>query len=262
MSVLSQERYQTGKHGGYYQHDTPGNPQAVSEPATTNTSGQQAAPNRYHDDETWWHKIDPNWFIAIFTAVLVWVAITQTKIYRRQRELMEGGLQETKRAADAANKSVILAEETAKKQLRAYVSFHFIDAPAWPDSHGVIGFSFVCINHGATPARDVGYRAKAWCLKDPIPDGEKLPVIDGPWNSKRMNIFPCKDSAPPGWTVPCTLGDRFTPEEVKLLNHGYHLVVGLEIEYTNTFNEICVTQEFFVSDGARVELIPGSSYIT
>jgi hypothetical protein len=106
-----------------------------------------------------WSRLDPNWVIAIFTVVIAGATVAQVRVYKRQAALMESGLNETKKTADAALKSanaanatVKLMGATAEKQLRAYIGINLAaNNPPTPPNN----IKFCMINRGQTPAFNV-----------------------------------------------------------------------------------------------------------
>ncbi len=159
--------------------------------------------------------------------------------------------------------TITTMRKSDEQQLRPYVSFNFPKAP-WPTDAGVISFEFVCINHGESPAKDLKFRADAWCLDSQPTDGRILPRIGDFWNEERMNLFPNDEERQKTWFTPCTLGTIFTQEEVrKVISNNGFLVLGMEVGYTDIFNKKHTTGAYYVIKGSgHVSLIPRSSTLT
>lgn len=161
----------------------------------------------------------PNIIIATFTVVLAALGGAQWMSYRESLK-------------------------ATKAQLRAYVSFRIKHISHFNHSEAP-KFVFECINHGTTPAKDVEFRA----IMDLIPkENWNVPTISGPWNPKRMDLFPNSQATNEQRSdITCDCGRIFTSQEIAQIRTGTHnLFIGLEIQYWDVFGEGHKTQTFFL----------------
>ena len=99
-------------------------------------------------------------------------------------QIREGrkGIQATEKAAKAAMKHVTVAEDTAKRQLRAYVSDQPTGIKIFAEADDGIAirvqFTFINENHGQTPARNVRHFCLPGIYDHPLPDDFVIPEIN------------------------------------------------------------------------------------
>ena len=119
-----------------------------------------------------------DWLIVIFTGILTFVTIWQGYLARL-------ALRETKRSADAAYKSVMIARDYAERELRAYLSVeagHFtMQVPA---NNVRVEVTPIIYNGGQTPASDVQFYCVAKMLPFHLPPEIDLTIPEtGPEES-------------------------------------------------------------------------------
>ncbi len=191
---------------------------------------------------------------AIIAALALAVAVGQLLYFRKQLKNMDATLK-------ATENSVKAIQASDEQQLRAYVSMEL----NWDKV--ILGesfrFSFFLTNHGRTPAKEIGYRAIAECIPVPKSNLPDLPVIEGPWNQKRMTLFP--DTSPQRTSeMNCNMGGVFSRDQIASvlaqMTHGFR--IGIEVKYLDVFGAEHITQEFFLYSARSVIIIPGGSRIT
>jgi hypothetical protein len=180
----------------------------------------------------------PDWWMIALTFGLFLVAVVQAGMFWRQLRIMSAGLRDTRQAADAATQSAIatkasvgLAEDTAERQLRAYVlvlqlELDMSETPPLPDE-GKAALKLAIKNWGLTPAYDVRVYAETRFFPR---TSEQAGFVDA-----RMPGVP-KGTIPPGGIVYSTIpGD--SGEEVRrmLRRQTYDLFLFGRIEYVDTF---------------------------
>jgi hypothetical protein len=123
---------------------------------------------------------DATWKLAYFTLALAGFAAVQVGLFFWQLRLIRDSLDDAKSAATAAGTAANAAErtatilgDTAKKELRAYLSDQPIGLKIWPNSdtaRSIIHFIFINENHGQTPARNVRNIVGVSICPHPLPD--------------------------------------------------------------------------------------------
>lgn len=174
--------------------------------------------------------------LAIATIVMAGVAGGQLYMFRRQLRLIRASLTDTKNAADAANKSADAAErtvkimqDTAQRQMRAYICFQ----EGHVDLHANEGFYDVTIhlkNSGNTPAYDV----QTWRSSQIIDQPEPPAAFDAPqsWGGRGM-VGPGAYMGASG-----TLRHPFTPDDRASIKSGRKMIfVWGEVIYRDAFGE-------------------------
>ena len=205
--------------------------------------------------------------IVIFAGVSGCAAVAQACIYRKQSRLMRLTLEQTKRAANAAKDSVNVSMVTAKKQLRAYVSFSpNLNADNGPFAEVPYQLIFNCTNHGPTEAIGIGFRGKIWRLQHPF-NSAQVPKIPEGFDEQRTNLFPRETMKDRNLGFKANTGEIFSAEQIYEVTHGpFAFVVGLKIIYTDTFGDLHETQEFwriwYLKGERQIGLIPGLSLIS
>ena len=181
----------------------------------------------------------PEFWIAVVAFIALIIAAVQAIFFFEQLQFIRQSLDDTKLAADAARRaadhaeaSVLLARETAKRQLRAYV---MVDAaepleeagiPQWPQA---ASYRFVIKNLGQTPAAEVMVRVLSTFLPSPP---QELPRPDVSPNASSTVIGP--GGGVDINTVPRTLGEG----QLTAARAGTHSIflVGL-ITYKDVFGD-------------------------
>jgi hypothetical protein len=150
----------------------------------------------------------PDWWMIALTFGLFLVAVVQAGMFWRQLRIMSAGLRDTRQAADAATQSAIatkasvgLAEDTAERQLRAYVlvlqlELDMSETPPLPDE-GKAALKLAIKNWGLTPAYDVRVYAETRFFPR---TSEQAGFVDA-----RMPGVP-KGTIPPGWNCLQAMG--------------------------------------------------------
>src|SRR5665213_444086 len=192
--------------------------------------------------------------VAAFTLGLLVVGIFQAGFFFVQLRLIRESLTDTKVAADAANRaakatenSVDLSRDTAKRQLRAYVTVNGVIRTKDPgDLGGSEGFAVLVDvkNNGQTPASDSLQWARIEIREFPLVTPLPLHCLENP----------TKGVLPPGAGAknvmfPTFGRDLTTIEENAILaNHTAIYVYG-EIEYLDVFGDRHLTQFRFRCNG-------------
>jgi hypothetical protein len=108
----------------------------------------------------------PEWWTAALTAGLLLIAIAQALLFLWQLRLLKRTVEDSSRAARAAESSVAAMRETATTQLRAYLcverAWIEFPQPGYPKATVVIK------NGGQTPARSVKHWIHQWCHEYPL----------------------------------------------------------------------------------------------
>lgn len=153
----------------------------------TQSDRDEKIDNRNHREK----ESTNNWWIMVFTGGLLFTASAQIGLFYWQLWLIRRSIEDTKIAASAAQKSADVAEksveimsDTAKKQLRAYLSVT-IGSGSFQDRFSKIKFEVVpsLDNSGSTPAHKITYWAKSEILPVPLPDDFNFPHVDNKFQS-------------------------------------------------------------------------------
>jgi hypothetical protein len=194
---------------------------------------------------------------------LLIVAGWQAWYFRKQLRVMADTLTATKEAV----RETKLSDE---RQLRAYLSIRFT-LLGEIDEGKTVEFKFVCQNHGATPAKDIEFRANRWRFNGDIPKNFKPEPIAGDWNDKRANVFPhaSREDAEK-MDFSCDLGiPALTKEEADaFLGRKNAWLIGLEIRYWDVFSDAPkYTREYYrvvinAKNGVNVSILPGASFVS
>lgn len=131
----------------------------TAESADDRLDKQQAAKFRELDSST------SHW-IMLLTAGMLGVAAFQAWMFLTQLQLMKRSMTVAEAAASAADRSVETMQDTARRQLRAYLS---IDR-AWIEfpEPGVPSVTVVIKNAGQTPAHDLSHWIHQWIETYPL----------------------------------------------------------------------------------------------
>lgn len=181
--------------------------------------------------------ISTEW-LAIFTFGLVIVGLIQVGLFAWQLSLMRSSLIDTNNAARAANKSAEAAEQTVKimqdtaqRQMRAYISVNGITD--WTVDEGYIGFRLTIRNTGQTPAYNLRSGSKVSIA--PFPRMDPLPHV--PLTEKSLaTLGPATEQylIPYGHALSTSELAGFEKTEVAIYIHG-------RIEYHDAFGQLRVT---------------------
>jgi hypothetical protein len=85
-----------------------------------------------------WRR-DPNWWVALFTLLLGFIAIGQATLFLVQLRLMKSSLKDSKTAADAARDAANAARQSAEiatNTERAWLVTNVTFSSNWPDVSG------------------------------------------------------------------------------------------------------------------------------
>ena len=134
------------------------------------------------DETHWWQSAD--WWLAIFTGLLLVVAISQVflffwqlKLIREQSNDASQTANAARLSAEAARESVELSRQVSKAELRAYLG---VDEDTRPEitqllEDNVLTLHAVIKNSGKTPAYKVKRALKVYCLDCPLPNDFQFP---------------------------------------------------------------------------------------
>jgi len=95
-------------------------------------------------------------WLVVATIVLGVIAYVQIDFLRRAEAISAQSANAAKQAADATRDSVNLAQDTAERQLRAYLYVRSLEAPGIDDWVGK-GLTMILKNYGQTPAYEVHF---------------------------------------------------------------------------------------------------------
>jgi hypothetical protein len=199
-----------------------------------------AAQNTNHaEDKT------PDWWMVGITGVMALVAIVQVGLFLRQLRIMQSTVTDAKIAAEAARDSAETMKDTAKKQLRAYMSFTTSNISSFDETHGPkIKVSYT--NHGQTPASDlmlyvyIGVMPYEGILNAALPD------IQESFTPGKRIIHPNASKAERPFAI--YESDLFLSGEelARIRNKTYALVWGIKVKYMDVFGkEQRITQSFY-----------------
>jgi len=171
-----------------------------------------------------------NRWIMIFTGALALVAFIQIAFLIDANRVASEAAKAAQEAAEATTRSVVLAEKTAERQLRAYINVKGIEMKERP-ADGVWRAEVEFVNFGETPAYDV----RAWIRWESTDDPNFNKFVDGP---------------PDGIDVPTDMGPgvlmrldakpnrSFTADEIAGFDSGkYSIYVYGHILYWDTFRK-------------------------
>jgi hypothetical protein len=146
----------------------------------------------------------------------------------------------------STNKLVEGAEDTAKRQLRAYVSV----TPTKLNGPANISHYFSMINHGQTPARDVMETGLMDVFPYPLPPNFPFPALPGPRHG-RLVLHPDQTN----YSGLAGAARTFTQQEIAHIGTGqYRLYIYGLITYTDVFEKPHITK-FCHSIPRTLELI-------
>ncbi len=187
--------------------------------------------------------------IVRLTAGLLFVGFFQFLLFWRQLNIMQKSLIDTKEAADAAKKaadqteaSVLLAKETAERQLRAYVLVHSIDGmDPVTQPPLLIPYNFVMKNSGQTPA----YQVEIHIVRALVKKGGEFPPLPPVEDAEGMKTY---SPIPPGGFGHHTVGltTRITPEIAVAAQHTHDLYIFGRIRYRDAFGKSRTTNFRYV----------------
>jgi hypothetical protein len=213
-------------------------------PQTANNQG----PSNNKPSKDWGNYAEISTAVIAFLAVII--AAVQAWFFYTQLDLMKDALDHAAKnaqgavdAAVAAKQAVGLAEKTAKKQLRAYLSIEIVASPVFADRE--IVFHFIPINHGPTPARQFAFRGYTRVM--PIADFHSThfpPPNDKEhlWNTERMDVFP-SSTKQANQTIASHTSVQYPASMFELIDSGaLALVTFLQIRYVDAFDETQTTQ--------------------
>ena len=183
-------------------------PSAHRDKATTNTyllegsiwnlnGGTSAETNTNHDknhsDEKppshWW--VDPNWWVAGFTCLLVLVAIGQAILFVCQLVLFRRGLVDSTKAANAAaqNAQALINAERPWLMVKTVTK-------RWDDRTKIPTFDLKVFNHGKSPAHVLSLLGPTLDFFQ-VPENElPVPPRYGEEDSQQRFVGPRHDSVP------------------------------------------------------------------
>ncbi len=187
---------------------------------------------------------DYTWWLAVLTGGLVFAGIIQFGFLIRSDNTARLAANAAERAADATAASVDLARDTAKRQLRAYVTVNGVIRTKDPGDLNGQGFAVLVDikNSGQTPARDSLQWARIEIQEFPLTTHLPIHCLENP----TKGILPpeAKNLAFPTFTR-----DLTTIEENAILaNHTAIYVYG-EIDYLDAFGDRHLTQFRFRCNG-------------
>jgi hypothetical protein len=187
---------------------------------------------------------DYTWWLAVLTGGLVFVASGQGVFIARSDKTARIAANAAKRAADATSASVDLARDTAKRQLRAYVTVNGVIRTKNPGDLSGEGFAVLVDikNSGQTPASDSLQWARIEIREFPLVTRLPIHCLENP----TKGILPpeAKNLAFPTFTRALTTIE----ENAILANHTAVYVYG-EIEYLDVFGDRQLTQFRFRCNG-------------
>jgi hypothetical protein len=213
----------------------PSNPNSPAKYENTNKNQQQ--------QEGWWERArEP---IAVFTFWLVIVGAVQIGFFYRQLKLIRESLDDAKIAADAAKESADVAkiqaetaratlatmQDTAQRQLRAYIRLNTNNTPSITGEflvHSLIE------NSGQTPAYDVQSWTFVEVFANPLPEGHQFHAAPEVIPGTRFVVNP--DSVHSTWS-PRNGNVPLTDEDIAAITDEYlTLYYWGEVRYRDAFN--------------------------
>lgn len=237
--------------------------------------GPKQLPGRTHRERIeearpgWW--ADAELRIAYFTCGLLLIALIQLAAFIVQLRYMGRGIRDAKLAADTARDSaeatkdsVLEMRRSDERQLRAYISFRIKWIGLEPGE--TIRFKFLCINHGRTPAMNLGFRAFAEFHPKPVAGLKSFRQFNesDKMNVERANIFPSATTNEATDIIGCDLGGppQTDAQLGDIIEGRKELLLALEIEYWDVFSPERRTTRAYFSYGQDKQfyVIPRTSY--
>jgi hypothetical protein len=175
-------------------------PAAISPPSTP--SKKQSGANDKKTSSTTWSFCNPsnwdsNWVVAIFTVAIAGAAIAQVGIYHRQCTLMEEGLAETKKSADAALKASVTSENALKIGERAYILYKVVKNPNLISADVPFEAEMIWQNFGKTPATHCHVIARFAVLDNAPSDFDEI--------ERHLDTLPATATIAPNESSPITV---------------------------------------------------------
>lgn len=208
------------------------------------------------------------WSTAFIAALALGVAGWQLYYFSKQLGIMNVTLADAAKAATIADRaakateaSVTAMQTSDERQLRAYVAIEMTGGAKF-DSIDPFIFDFTCVNHGRTPAKNLGFRAGFAVMKHPLGDQVALLPIEGAWNKDRMVLFPVSPESLPGH-VSCNFDRELPADDLRQIVAGrMSLIIGIEIEYWDVFDHRRTTHKYVCLSGSTILNVPGGSGMT
>jgi hypothetical protein len=115
---------------------------------------------------------------AVTTIVMYFAIRSQAKAAHRQADKIEGQLAEMQAARQKTEEMIRVMRETAKRELRAYLTV-IIGTAAFQDRPHNVKFHGMptMLNSGRTPAYKVSYSMRGGILPVPLPENFELPPL-------------------------------------------------------------------------------------
>jgi hypothetical protein len=184
------------------------------------------------------------WWLAVLTGGLVFVALGQGVFIARSDKTARLAANAAERAAKATENSVDLARDTAKRQLRAYVTVNGVIRTKDPGKLNGEGFAVLVDvkNSGQTPASDLLVWANIEIREFPLVTCLPLHCLENP---TRVILPPDTKNL----AFPTFDRDLTTIEENAILKNHTAVYVYGEIEYLDVFGNRHLTQFRFRCNG-------------
>lgn len=192
---------QPGARAADYPQGTDQNPFVVKrlDAEETTERSKQQADERHEKAANEWRLVEWTIVLAVATIVLAGVAGGQLYMFYRQLGMMREGIDDAKAlasaakdSADAAKASVVLAETTAKRQLRGYVSKR-VDAASFVDDGDNCSVQIRIKNSGQTPAHEVHCWVRLRSYPIGLPSGFGFEEVPAEIVAPRFVIHPGGD---------------------------------------------------------------------
>jgi hypothetical protein len=198
-------------------------------------------------------KIAFNTFwLAIFTFALFCAAMAQIGLFWIQLRAMRKGVNDAavvanaaQASADAARRAIVLADDSAQRQSRAYVMIHNAVIERLTSGSKPIA-KLTIKNTGQTPAHGV----TQWCSSGIAP----YPILDHVVRALKGREVekPARALPPTGETEISSEGEILTEAQYEALSDGTHaLYVMGEIRYLDAFNKPQETDFLLFAGGPR-----------
>src|SRR5208282_2187237 len=189
--------------------------------------------------ETWVQRAgdDP---LAVFTLFLAIIAGAQIGLFYVQLKLIRRSLDTAKESADTAKTQAEIAQatlkavqDTAKRQLRAYISITPTDVNEFYEG-GNVTLHYDTKNIGQTPAVKVRTFAGVGIFPFPLPRGLPMPRLNEDPNKSVQTIFPGDY-----FSQDCELGRTLTANDIIAIKQGdkCRLYIIAVAKYVDTFGE-------------------------
>ena len=167
-----------------------------------------------------------DWWMVRLTAGLFIVGAGQLWMFKKQLGIMKDSLRDTegaanaaKQSADAAEKTVKIMDDTARRQLRPYVSASVAALSNF--SHQITPALQVRLtNHGQIPARRVQVRLDVIVRPIAVGDDFAVPEIRNGWTPESVVWPNGSDSEDRRPLIAQPAGARFTPNEIENIRSG------------------------------------------